>query len=64
MPGKSLMYTLYKAGPRMDPCRTPYVDLRIPDISGPTRIYCWRSCIFACFGGTKKTTFKQKEEEA
>ena len=23
MPGKSLMYTLYKAGPRMDPCRTP-----------------------------------------
>ena len=54
----------YKAGPRMDPCRTPCVDLRIPDISEPNRRYCRRSCIFACLGGTKKTTFKQKEEEA
>ena len=60
----SLMYTLYNPGPRMDPCRTPCVDLHIPDISEPTRRYCWRLCIFASFGGTKKTTFKQKEEEA
>ena len=30
------MYTLKKAGPRMDACGTPNVDLRIPDISEPT----------------------------
>ena len=26
------MYTLNKAGFRMDPCRTPRVDFRIPDL--------------------------------
>ena len=45
MPGKSLMYTLNKAGPRIDLCGSQCVGLRIPDISEPIRTYCWRPCM-------------------
>ena len=44
-PGKSLMYTLNRTGPRMDPWATPRVDLRIPDVSEPIRTYCLLSCM-------------------
>lgn len=38
------MYTLNKAAPRMDPCGTPRVDLRILDISEPFRIAGDHAC--------------------
>ena len=44
-PGKSLMYTLNKAGPRMDPWATPRVDLRVSDVSEPIHTYCLLSCM-------------------
>ena len=43
-PGKSLMYTLNRTGPRMNSWATPRVDLRIPDVSEPIRTYCLLSC--------------------
>ena len=43
-PGKSLMYTLNRTGPRMDPWAIPRVDLRIPDVLEPIRTACYHAC--------------------